>query len=397
MNPESIVIVAAKRTPMGNLNGVFIDTPAPQLGAAAISAACEQSGVSLDKVDSVYLGCVLPAGIGQAPARQAALQAGLSTQVPCTTVNKMCGSGMQTVIMAHDTLRAGSHQFMVAGGIENMSRAPYLAIGARQGYRLGHQTLYDHMLLDGLEDAYQKGRHMGYFAELCAEKFHITRQDQDAFALSSLQRSRDTIESDGFKDEIAPVTITRKKQPPEKITTDEGPFSVQAEKIPKLAPVFKPDGTVTAANASSIADGAAVLFLTTETYARKLGLQPLAKIVGHFSFAQDPAWYTTAPISAIRGLMDKIRWNLNEVDLFEINEAFAVVTLVAMQELKLPHEKVNVNGGGCILGHPIGATGARILVTLIHALRQRRLQRGVAALCIGGGEATAVAIEVING
>lgn len=392
---DRIVIVAAKRTPNGSFNGVFVDTPAPLLASAAINSALKQINLTESTVDGVYLGCVLPAGMGQAPARQAALAAGLSTQTPCTTVNKMCGSGMQTVMMAHDALLAGSHQLMIAGGMENMSRAPYLATGARQGYRLGHQTLYDHLLLDGLEDAYEKGRQMGYFAEQCAEKYNISRAAQDAFALASIERARHAATAGWFKDEIAPVTVTKKKHPPATISEDEGPFAINPEKIPKLSPVFKTDGTITAANASSIADGAAILMVTTESNAHKMGLVPLAAIAGHFSYAQEPAWFTTAPIGAIEGVLKKINWQLNQVDLFEINEAFAIVTLVAMQALKLNHQQVNVHGGGCILGHPIGASGARILVTLIHALRQRKLQRGVAALCIGGGEATAVAIEII--
>jgi acetyl-CoA C-acetyltransferase len=394
-SPDRIVIVAAKRTPNGNFNGVFVDTPAPQLATVAIKNALQELPLYGEDIDGVYLGCVLPAGIGQAPARQAALGAGLSAHTPCTTINKMCGSGMQTVIMAHDAIRAGSHQIMVAGGLENMSRAPYLLPGARQGYRLGHQTVYDHLLLDGLEDAYEKGRHMGYFAEKCAEKYHISRAAQDAFALASLERARHATEEGWFKAEIAPVTVVKKKQT-EMVTRDEGPFSVNPEKIPKLPPVFADNGTITAANASSLADGAAILIVTTESYAHKAGLKPLAAIVGHYSHAHEPSWFSTAPIEAVTGLLKKLNWKTREVDLFEINEAFAVVTLVTMQELKLDHERVNVHGGGCILGHPIGASGARILVTLIHALHQRQLRRGVATLCIGGGEATAIAIEALK-
>lgn len=389
---DRIAMVAAKRTPTGNFNGVFVDTPAPQLGAAAIHAALQTLPSSFPAIDQVYLGCVLAAGMGQAPARQAALAAQLSVQTPCVTVNKMCGSAMQTVIMAHDALMAGSCQAIVAGGMENMSRAPYLLNKARQGYRLGHQTVYDHMLLDGLEDAYEPGRHMGYFAEKCAAKFNITREQQDSFAIASIERARKAIENGEFNNEIAPVTITKKKQSVI-ITSDEGPFSVNPGKIPQLLPVFIENGTITAANASSIADGAAVLILTRESIAKKAGIKPLAYICAHHTYAQEPEWYTTAPISAIEGLMKKLNWTLEQVDLFEINEAFAVVTLVAMKMLKLDHQRVNVNGGGCILGHPIGASGARIIVTLINALRHRQLRRGVAALCIGGGEATAVAIE----
>lgn len=393
---DHIVIVAAKRTPMGNFNGNFVDTTAPQLAAAAISSAINPLPLPIQEIDSVYLGCVLPAGIGQAPARQAALAANLSIHTPCTTVNKMCGSGMQTVIMAHDALCAGSHQMIVAGGMENMSRAPYLLPGARQGYRLGHQQVYDHMLWDGLEDAYEKGRHMGYFAEKCAKKYHISREAQDKFALASIEYARHAIQESWFKAEIAPVTVMKKKQP-EVISVDEGPFSVHPEKIPKLSPVFQADGTITAANASSLADGAAILILTTASHARKMGLKILATIVGHHSYADEPALFSTAPIGAINGLLKKINWSLHHVDLFEINEAFAVVTLVAMQELKLDRQRVNVHGGACILGHPIGASGARIIVTLLHTLHQRQLRRGIATLCIGGGEATAIAIEVGHG
>ncbi len=390
--PDRIAIIAARRTPTGSFNGVFVNTPAPQLAGAAISSAIKILPAPAKDIDGVFLGCVLPAGIGQAPARQSALNAGLSVHTPCTTVNKMCGSGMQTVILAHDALLAGSHHIMLAGGMENMSRAPYLLPGARQGYRLGHQTVYDHMLLDGLEDAYEKGRHMGYFAEKCAEKYKISRKAQDEFALASIERARTAIGKGWFNAEIAPVTVTQKKQT-EIISTDEGPFSVNPEKIPNLPPVFQKEGTITAANASSLADGAAVLILMREKKAKDLGLSPLAIIMGHHTVAQEPAWFTTAPIGAINGLLKKIAWTKDQVDLFEINEAFAVVTLVAMQELKLDHQRVDVHGGACILGHPIGASGARIIVTLVHALRQRGLRRGIAALCIGGGEATAIAIE----
>lgn len=393
--PNRIAIVAAERTPHGNFNGVFVNTPAPELAAAAIGKALNSLPAAEREIDNVYLGCVLPAGIGQAPARQAALKAGLSIHTPCATINKMCGSGMQTVIMAHDAITAGSHQTMIAGGMENMSRAPYLLTGARQGYRLGHQTLYDHMLLDGLEDAYEKGRHMGYFAEKCAQQYQISRAAQDEFALSSIERARAAISNGWFNAEISPVTVTRKKQT-EVIATDEGPFSINPEKIPQLPPVFIPDGSITAANASSLSDGAAVLILTTEKNAKNLGSPVLATISGHYIYAQEPARYTTAPIGAVNGLLKKIGWSADDVDLFEINEAFAIVPLVTMQVLKLDHQRVNVNGGGCILGHPIGASGARILVTLIHALRQRRLKRGIATLCIGGGEAAAMAVEVDN-
>jgi acetyl-CoA C-acetyltransferase len=395
MVEDRVAVLAAKRTPMGNFNGVFVNTPAPQLAAAAIRSALQTLPSSFQTIDQVYLGCVLSAGIGQAPARQAALAAELSVNTPCVTINKMCGSGMQTVIMAHDALIARKEHTLLAGGMENMSRAPYLLSTARQGYRIGHQTVYDHMLLDGLEDAYQPGRHMGYFAEKCAAHFKISREEQDAFAKTSIERARLAMEKSWFKEEIAPVTITQKKQELV-VSVDEGPFSVNPEKIPHLSPAFAENGTITAANASSISDGAAVLVLTNSSHAREVGIKPLAYICGHYTHAQEPEWYTTAPIRAIEGLLKKLNWTLEQVDLFEINEAFAVVTLVAMKELKLDHRRVNIHGGGCILGHPIGASGARILVTLIHALRQRNLRRGVAALCIGGGEATAVAIETAN-
>jgi acetyl-CoA C-acetyltransferase len=385
MSDEKIVILAAKRTPIGKLNGNFVSVPAPELAAAAITGCLNTSTLPPEKINAVNLGCVLSAGQGQAPARQAALGAGLLVSTPCTTINKMCGSGMQSVILSHDTLLAGNGRVIIAGGMENMSRAPYLLMGARHGYRLGHQVIYDHMLYDGLEDAYEKGRHMGYFAEKCAEKYHIDRQSQDEFALSSILKARKAIENGFFKEEIVSVL---------KIDQDEGPFSINPEKIPHLRPVFKTDGTITAANASALSDGAAVLILATESFAKEAGLTPIATIKGHFTHAQEPAWYATAPIYAISGLLNKIGWTLNEVDLFEINEAFAVVTMVAIQQLKINPAKVNIHGGGCILGHPIGATGARILVTLIHALRRQQLQKGIASLCIGGGEATAVAIEI---
>ncbi len=393
VNQDKTVILAAKRTPIGNFNGNFVGTPAPILAATAIEGCTRFLSQPLPKIDAVNLGCVLQAGIGQAPARQAVLAAGLSTHIPCTTINKMCGSALQSVIFSHQALQAGDGDYVIAGGMENMSRAPYLLIGARQGYRLGHQQVYDHMLYDGLEDAYEKGKHMGYFAEKCAEKYHITRQSQDDFACTSIQKARKAIENGWFKEEIVPVTV---KQAKENIIVDQdqGPFSVNLDKIPYLPPVFKTDGTITAANASSLADGAAALILTTESLAKKSDIPWMASITGHFTYAAEPAWYTTAPIFAISGLLDKIGWKLKEIDLFEINEAFAVVTLVAIQELKISREQVNIHGGGCILGHPIGATGARILVTLIHALRQRHLQKGIACLCIGGGEAIALAVEI---
>ncbi len=393
MNTQNkIVITAAKRTPTGNFNGCFVNTPAPLLGAAVISSMVDQLSLPVEKIDAVYMGCVLSAGIGQAPARQAALAAHLPNRTPCTTINKMCGSGMQTVMMAHDALIAGTSGMIIAGGMENMSRAPYLLMGARQGYRLGHQQVYDHMLLDGLEDAYEKGRHMGYFAEKCALEYRINRESQDNFALSSIERARHAHEKGWFKTEIAPVVAKQKKHS-ETIDTDQGPYSVDILKIPNLPPVFQTDGTITAANASSIADGAAALIMMPAKLANQYGFEPLATIIGYHTHAQEPAQFSTAPIGAVEGLLSKINWTINDVDLFEINEAFAVVTLVAMQQLKISHDRVNVHGGACILGHPIGASGTRIIVTLIHTLRQRQLKRGIAALCIGGGEATAIAIE----
>ncbi len=349
---EKIVILAAKRTPMGNFNGYFVDNAAPELAATAIKGCIETIPNSQSLIDGVNLGCVLSAGIGQAPARQAALNAGLSNHTPCTTINKVCGSGMQSTIMAHDSLQAGSYRLMVAGGMENMSRAPYLLIGARQGYRLGHQHIYDHILYDGLEDAYDKGKQMGYFAEKCAEKYQIGRQRQDQFALDSILKARKAIENGWFKDEIVPVAV-KDKQGTRWIDQDQGPFSINPEKIPHLPPIFKENGTITAANASSLADGAAVLLLTTATHAQQQKLPSIAAISGHFTYAEDPAWFATAPIYAIQGLLKKIGWDLHQVDLFEINEAFALVTLVTMQELNIPANRINICGGGCILGHPI--------------------------------------------
>lgn len=389
---DPIVIVAAKRTPIGQFNGVFARTPAQHLGAAAIKAALDQASIDGSHVNEVLMGCVLPAGLGQAPARQAALYAGLPQNVPCTTVNKMCGSGMKTVMLAHDALVAGSVQAVIAGGMENMSMAPYLLPKARFGYRLGHGTVIDHLMLDGLEDAYEPGQSMGFFAEQCATKFKFTREEQDAFALESVTRAKAAQASGNFNEEIVPVTARAQKG--EKIVEqDEGPLIVKIDKIPKLKPAFLENGTVTAANASSISDGAAALFLMRQSYANTLGLKPMAIIHGHFSHAQAPNWFTTASIDAIRGLLQKVHWHKDQVDLFEINEAFAVVTMATTKELQLDPEKVNVHGGACVLGHPIGASGARILTTLLYALKQRQLNYGIAALCIGGGEATAIAVE----
>jgi acetyl-CoA C-acetyltransferase len=391
---DPIVIVSAVRTPMGGLQGDLKSLTAPQLGAAAIRAAVERAGVAPDSVEQVLFGCVLPAGLGQAPARQAALGAGLNKSTTCTTLNKMCGSGMQAAIMAHDLLLAGTADVVVAGGMESMSNAPYLLDKARSGYRMGHGKIIDHMFFDGLEDAYDKGRLMGTFAEDCAEHNGFSRQQQDDFAIASLTRAQQAIKDGSFASEIVPVEVTEGKQQ-RLITDDEQPPKARLDKIPQLKPAFRDGGTVTAANSSSISDGAAALVLMRRSQAEKQGLKPLAVIHGHAAFADTPALFPTAPIGAIDKLIKRTGWNLAEVDLFEINEAFAVVTLAAMKHLDLPHDKVNVHGGACALGHPIGASGARILVTLLAALRQKGLRRGVAAICIGGGEATAMAVECL--
>ncbi len=396
MNRETdpIVIVSAVRTPMGSLQGDLSGLTAPQLGAAAIRAAVERASVAPDSVDQVLFGCVLSAGQGQAPARQAALGAGLGRHTSCTTLNKMCGSGMQAVMLAHDTLLAGSADIIVAGGMESMSNAPYLLDKARAGYRMGHGRVLDHMFLDGLEDAYDTGRLMGTFAEDCAQDNGFTRQDQDAFAIASLTRAQAAIDQGRFAAEIVALEAPDGKRT-KRVEHDEQPPKARLEKIPELRPAFREGGTVTAANASSISDGAAALVLMRRTQAERLGLRPLAVIHGHAAFADAPALFPTAPIGAVRALMQRTGWTLEEVDLFEINEAFAVVTLATMKHLQLPPEKVNVHGGACALGHPIGASGARILVTLLSALRQNGLRRGVAAICIGGGEATAMAVECL--
>ena len=391
---ENIVITGAARTPMGGFQGVLSPATAPELGAAAIAAAVERSQITGDAIDEVIMGCVLPAGLGQAPARQASLGAGLPLATGCTTINKMCGSGMKATMIAHDLLLAGTNRVMVAGGLENMSNSPYLLPKARAGLRMGHGKVMDHMFLDGLEDAYDKGCLMGTFADNTADKYSFTREQQDEFAITSLKRAQAAIESGAFKQEITPVIIkTRKGEV--SIDTDELPSNVNLDKIPTLRPAFRADGTVTAANSSSISDGAAALVLMREDEAEKRAIKPLAVIRGHSSFAHEPAWFTTAPVGAIQSLLDKLQWSVGDVDLFEINEAFAVVTMAAMHDLKLDPAKVNINGGACALGHPIGASGARILVTLIAALQNRGLKKGIAALCIGGGEATAVAVERI--
>ncbi|NWG30566.1 MAG: acetyl-CoA C-acetyltransferase [Rhodocyclaceae bacterium] len=394
---DSIVIVSAARTPMGGFQGDFASLTAANLGAVAIKAAVERAGLKAEDVQEVLMGCVLQAGQGQAPARQAALQAGLPMSAGCTTVHKVCGSAMKAVMMACDTLKAGGQDVIVAGGMESMTNAPYLLPKARGGYRLGHGQLIDHMFFDGLEDHYSpenKGRLMGTFAEDCAAHYGFTRQDQDAFAIASTQRAQRAGQDGSFDWEVAPVTVSSRKGEAI-IKTDEQPAKAQLDKIPTLKPAFKKDGTVTPANSSSISDGAAALVLMRESDAAQRGLAPLARIVGYTQHAQEPAWFTTAPVGAMKKLFEKTGWTAESVDLYEINEAFAVVTMAAMKELNLPHDKVNVHGGACALGHPIGASGARIVVTLLGALKKYGKKRGVASLCIGGGEATAMAIEML--
>jgi acetyl-CoA C-acetyltransferase len=392
---DPIVIVGSARTPIGAFQGDFKDLTAPQLGAAAIRASVERAGIPSDSVDEVLLGCVLSAGLGQAPARQAALAAGLSASTGAVTINKMCGSGMKAVMLAHDLLLAGSARVIVAGGMESMSNAPYLLDRARAGYRIGHGRLIDHMFLDGLEDAYDKGRLMGTYAEDCAQTYAFSRQAQDEFALASLTRAQKATAEGGFSAEIVPLNVTAGKTE-RLVSHDELPLKATPDKIPHLKPAFREGGTVTAANSSAISDGAAALVLMRRSEADRRGLKPLAIVAGHSTYANTPALFPTAPIGAIRRLMQQTGWTIHDVDLFEINEAFAVVVMAAMRDLGLPHEKVNVHGGACALGHPIGASGARILVTLLAALAQRNLRRGVASLCIGGGEATAIAIERIS-
>ena len=394
LSNDPIVIVSAVRTPMGGFQGELKSLTAPQLGAAAIRAAVERAGIAPESVEEVLFGCVLSAGLGQAPARQAALGAGLNKSTRCTTLNKMCGSGMEATILAHDMLIAGSADVVVAGGMESMSNAPYLLDRARSGYRMGHGQVLDHMFLDGLEDAYDKGRLMGTFAEDCAETNGFSREDQDAFAIASTTRAQQAIEEGSFNAEIVPLTVTVGKQQV-LISHDEQPPKAKLDKIASLKPAFREGGTVTAANSSSISDGAAALVLMRRSEAEKQGLKPLAVIHGHAAFADTPGLFPVAPVGAIKKLMKKAGWSLDEVELFEVNEAFAVVSLVTMTKLEISHEKINVHGGACALGHPIGASGARILVTLLSALRQKGLKRGVAAICIGGGEATAMAVECL--
>jgi len=392
MQDDPVVIVGLARTPMGAFQGELKGFAAPELGAAAIRAAVERAKIKPEDVQEAIMGCVLPAGQGQAPARQAALGAGLPLAVGCTTVNKMCGSGMKAAMFAHDVLRNEKDHILVAGGMESMTNAPYLLPKARAGLRMGHGQVIDHMFYDGLEDAYEKGRLMGSFAEECAQSYRFSREAQDEFAIQSLKRAQNANKDGSFAWEITPLAIKAGKD--EKfIEFDEQPFKANLEKIPSLKPAFRKDGTVTAANSSSISDGAAALVMMRRSTAEKRGLAPLAVVVGHSTHAQEPALFTTAPVAAIRKLLEKTNWTASQVDLYEINEAFAVVTMAAMKEHGLPHDKVNVHGGACALGHPIGASGARIVVTLLGALRKRGLKRGVASLCIGGGEATALALE----
>lgn len=393
MNKKSVVIVAAKRTALGSFQGQFSSLSASDLGSYAISAAIEDSHIEPTQVDSVHMGCVLPAGQGQAPARQASLKAGLPLSVPCNTVNKMCGSGMQAVMYGYNQILAGDANCVVAGGMESMTNAPYLSTKLRGGLKMGHSEMIDHMFHDGLQDV-KHGKLMGSFAELCAEKYGFTREQQDDFAITSLQRANAATQSTAFESEITPVVVKNRKAET-RYATDEQPAKADLNKIKTLRPAFKKDGTVTAANASSISDGAAALVLMDADEARKQGLQALATITAQAVHAQDPDWFSTAPIVAIQKVLEKSGWAINDVDLFEINEAFAVVTMTAIETLNLDPDKVNVNGGACALGHPIGASGARVLVTLIHALKARQLTKGVATLCIGGGEATAMAIEII--
>ena len=391
---ESVVIVGAKRTPVGSFQGQFAGLSAPQLGGVAIKAAVAQAGVKVEEIDEALIGCCLMAGVRQAPARQAVLAAGLPKSVPCTTLTKMCSSAQKTVMIGHDELLAGSANVVVAGGMESMTNAPHVLTSARAGYRLGHGQLFDHMFLDGLEDAYEPGKTMGWFAELCVEKYNFSREEMDAFATESVVRAQRAVTEGVFSAEIAPVTLSTRKGEVV-LSSDETPMKCDVSKITQLKPVFKKDGGVTPANSSSISDGAAALVLMRESDARSQGLTALARIAGHTTFAQEPAWFTTAPVFAFQNLLKKVGWQAGDVDLWEINEAFAAVTMASMRDLNLDRAKVNVNGGACALGHPIGATGSRILVTLLYALKARGLKRGIAGLCAGGGEATAIAIEVL--
>jgi len=395
MNDDPVVIVGSARTPLGGFMGDLKSLSAPELGATAIRAAVERAGVKPEQVQEVIMGNVLPAGQGQAPARQAALGAGLPPAAGCTTINKVCGSGMKAAMLARDMLALGVNDVMVAGGMESMSNAPYLLPKARAGLRLGHAEVKDHMFLDGLEDAYDRGRLMGTYAEDCADKYRFTREAQDRYAITSLTRAQEAIRNGSFAKEIAPVTVPGRKGAAT-VAQDEQPLKANPDKIPQLKPAFRKDGTVTPANSSSISDGAAAMVLMRLSEAEKRGIAPLAKIVAYSTHSQEPQWFTTAPVGAVRKLFDKTGWSAKTTDLFEINEAFAVVAMAAMHDLELPHDKVNVHGGACALGHPLGASGARIMVTLLAALEKYGKKRGIAALCIGGGEATAIALERIS-
>lgn len=390
---EEVLIAAARRTPIGSFQGVLAPLTAPQLGAVAIQAAVKDSGLSPEQIDESILGCVLMAGIGQAPGRQAALAGGIPQNVPATTINKMCGSGLKALMLASDQIRAGSASVILAGGIESMTNAPYLLPKARAGLRMGNAELLDHMFHDGLQSPFD-GKMMGHFADATAKKYGFTREDQDAFAAESVRRALAAVEGGKFDREVAPATVKDRKGE-RVVSADETPFSCDIAKIPALKPAFNKDGTVTAASSSSIADGAAAAVLVSASFAKSNNLRPLARVVGHASYAQAPEWFTTAPVGAIQALLKKTGWKAGDVDLYEINEAFACVTMAAIRDVGLDHARVNVNGGACALGHPIGATGARIATTLIHALIARGLKRGIAALCIGGGEATALAVEII--
>ena len=390
---DPVVILSYARTPMGGMQGALADVSATDLGATAVKAAVERSGVPVDSFDRTYMGCVLPAGLGQAPARQASIKAGLPKSVQATTVNKVCGSGMQTVIMGAEALASGTVDYVVAGGMESMTNAPYLLKKHRSGARLGHDTTYDHMFLDGLEDAYEEGRAMGTFAQETANDYQMTREEMDEYSIESLRRANAAIDSGAFADEVVPVTFTTRKG---EVTVehDEQPGKGRPDKIPQLRPAFAKDGTITAATSSSISDGAAAVVLSRESVAKANGQQPVAKIVAMAAHAQEPAQFTVAPIGAIEKVLDKAGWSADEVELWEVNEAFACVAMFAMRDIGIPHDKINVNGGGTALGHPIGASGTRIIVTLLNALKQQGKKRGVASLCIGGGEATAVAVEL---
>lgn len=390
---DPIVILSYARTPMGGMQGALADVQATDLGATVVKAAVERAGVSADEIDRIYMGCVLPAGLGQAPARQAAIKAGLPKSVQATTVNKVCGSGMQTVIMGAEALAAGSVDLVVAGGMESMTNAPYLLKKHRSGARFGHDTAYDHMALDGLEDAYEEGRAMGTFAQCTADDYQLTRQDMDDYAIESLARANAAIQSGAFADEVVPVTVKTRKGDV-LVDTDEQPGKGNPAKIPELRAAFAKDGTITAATSSSISDGAAALVITRESLAKAQGKAPVARIVAMAAHAQEPKDFTTAPVGAIRKVLDKAGWSVADVDLWEVNEAFACVAMFAMKDIGIPHDKINIHGGATALGHPIGASGTRIIVTLLNALKQKGLKRGVASLCIGGGEGTAVAVEL---